>query len=701
MSTKNPLVFLDVCIDGDPVERMIFELYYDTAPKTAENFHALCTGEKGIGKKSGKPLHYKGSFFHRIVKGSMTQGGDFVMRDGSFGESIYGEKFPDESPKHKHDSRGLLSMAIADRNSRGSLFSITFKADHHLDRKNIVFGKLVEGDDILQKIENSGDEEGRPAVIVKIINSGELLVDKMQGKILKVGKDGLSEGITHEIRRNGKHKKSSRDKRKKRKYSSSESDSTSDSESDSSESDSDSDTSSLSESDSSTSSDERYKKRKRSLKRRKHRNAKKREKRRDKKRKKLGKRSKRKSKRASRSYTDSESSSEDNIVEEKQKNGAQKSESKGSPFSEGLAVTATDHKTLEDAVMFEREDNEYPKENGDQLRNSVELVPKLDRPDIVDDHPGKSRSRSFSPKRSESKSTSISSKKSLSRSSKSVSRSPSRSPIRSPVRVTNGKGISRSPVISRSRSKSRSRSVSRSPTGSPAQRSMSLTPPRTSSRSRKAVSRSPVRSSRRSGSSRSSGRAASRRRSLSRSPVRVHSRYNRRSYSRSSSRSRTPDGSSKRVRRGRGLSDRFSYARKYRTPSPPDRSRYGRYQSYRRQRSPPRGRASSRNRMNRSRSPVSRSPIRYRNRRYNNSRSRSPIETSRIRDSPPRTKKHQRRSPSTSISRSPPVRRRRRSSSKERSRSLSESPPPLPAAKKKGLVSYEEGSPDSGKRLGG
>ncbi|XP_047339233.1 peptidyl-prolyl cis-trans isomerase CYP95-like [Impatiens glandulifera] len=98
MSKKNPLVFLDVCIDGDPAERMIFELFHDTVPKTAENFHALCTEEKGIGKKSGKPLHYKGSFFHRIVKGSMTQGGDFVKRDGSFGESIYGEKFPGISP---------------------------------------------------------------------------------------------------------------------------------------------------------------------------------------------------------------------------------------------------------------------------------------------------------------------------------------------------------------------------------------------------------------------------------------------------------------------------------------------------------------------------------------------------------------------------------------------------------------------------
>ncbi|RVW54086.1 Peptidyl-prolyl cis-trans isomerase CYP95 [Vitis vinifera] len=79
---KNPLVYLDVSIDGDPIERMVFELFSDVAPKTAENFRALCTGEKGIGPKTGKPLHYKGSFFHRIIKGSMVQGGDFLRRDG-------------------------------------------------------------------------------------------------------------------------------------------------------------------------------------------------------------------------------------------------------------------------------------------------------------------------------------------------------------------------------------------------------------------------------------------------------------------------------------------------------------------------------------------------------------------------------------------------------------------------------------------
>uniref|UniRef100_A0A7N0V308 Peptidyl-prolyl cis-trans isomerase n=1 Tax=Kalanchoe fedtschenkoi TaxID=63787 RepID=A0A7N0V308_KALFE len=79
---RNPLVFLDVCIDGDPGEKMVFELFPDVAPYTTENFRALCTGEKGNSSKYGKPLHYKGSFFHRTVKGYLAQGGDFIKRDG-------------------------------------------------------------------------------------------------------------------------------------------------------------------------------------------------------------------------------------------------------------------------------------------------------------------------------------------------------------------------------------------------------------------------------------------------------------------------------------------------------------------------------------------------------------------------------------------------------------------------------------------
>lgn len=88
----NPKVFFDISIGGSPAGRIVMELYADDCPKTAENFRALCTGEKGTGK-SGKPLHYKGSAFHRIIPGFMCQGGDFTRGNGTGGESIYGEKY--------------------------------------------------------------------------------------------------------------------------------------------------------------------------------------------------------------------------------------------------------------------------------------------------------------------------------------------------------------------------------------------------------------------------------------------------------------------------------------------------------------------------------------------------------------------------------------------------------------------------------
>ncbi|GMP94624.1 hypothetical protein CsSME_00044022 [Camellia sinensis var. sinensis] len=406
MSKKNMLVFLDVSIDGDPAERMVFQLFPDAAPKTVENFRALCTGEKGISPKTGRPLHYKGSFFHRIIKGSMAQGGDFIKRDGSCGESIYGEKFPDEPPsKLKHDERGTLSMAVADRDERGSLFIITFKANYRLDRKYVVFGKIVDGYKVLNKIENVGDHEGRPSVTVKIINCGEFHEEKKKANKLKMGKDAFLEANNHEVRRRGKHKKSSRDRRKKRRYYSSESDTSSDSEIESSESDSDSESSMSSSSDLSSSSDDRRKKRKRSSKRDRYRRGKRRDRRRDKKRRRRDRRLKHRSKRASDSPTDSESESksesspDDGDADRKNKNQPQITVGNQSPLDEERA-TSIPHKKGEATDMHEREEGEYPKENGGQRSNGIEVENKsdrsADRPDVMDDHPGKSRFTSHS-----------------------------------------------------------------------------------------------------------------------------------------------------------------------------------------------------------------------------------------------------------------------------------------------------------------
>ncbi|KAF1467742.1 Problable inactive peptidyl-prolyl cis-trans isomerase-like 6, partial [Megadyptes antipodes antipodes] len=170
-SSTHLFVYLEIAIEEQPVGRLLFELFSDACPRTCENFRALCAGG-ATSPRDGRELTYKNSLFHRLVKNRWIQGGDIITGKGDGGESIYGPTFEDESFSVRHKGRGVLGMANKGRHSNGSQFYITLQPAPYLDKKYVAFGQLIEGTEVLQRLEAVPTYNERPTVDCKIINCG-------------------------------------------------------------------------------------------------------------------------------------------------------------------------------------------------------------------------------------------------------------------------------------------------------------------------------------------------------------------------------------------------------------------------------------------------------------------------------------------------------------------------------------------------